>query len=199
MSEIYDWPTALIPSENEFYLEAVTRFFESPFTGDSQTMSVPGAKWMCRLKFSKISAEQLRLLEVTLLQLRGASQRIRIHDHAVQRQGEGGSATVDGGGQKGRVLMIKEATPSITILKTGDYFEVNGELKRMTADAQTDTTGKTSLLFEPALRQSPPNHAALVLDRPSAIFRLEKDGGGKTQRQSLIGNVTLNFIEVIRQ
>ncbi|WP_299726863.1 hypothetical protein [uncultured Endozoicomonas sp.] len=199
MADIYNWPSELIPQENEFYLEAVTRFFESPFTGDSQTMEVPGAKWKAKLKFSKLGAERLRLLEITLLQLRGAANRIKITDHAIARAGVGGNATVDGAGQLGRVLMVKDATPSVEYLKTGDYFEVNGELKRMIADAFTDSYGKTSLRFEPALRKAPPNNSQVITDNPSAIFRLEKDSGSKTQRQSLIGNVTLNFVEVIRQ
>lgn len=197
MSDIYEWPQDLKPNENEFYLTFVTRQFESPFTGASQTMEFQGAKWNVKLKFQNLSRDKLRRLEVTLLQLRGAANRIRIPDHAIKRAGVGGAATVDGAGQVGRVLMIKGAPAGVEYLKTGDYFEVNGELKRVVADATTDGYGKTSLRFEPALRKAPPNNSAINADSPAAIVRLEKDDGAKVKRIPIYGSVSLNFVEDI--
>ena len=197
MADIYDWPAELVPQENEFYLAAVTKQFESPFTGATQTLEYPGAKWQISLKFKNLTREQMRRLEVTVLQLRGTANRIRIPDHAIKRLGAGGAAVVDGAGQAGRVLMIKNAPADVDYLLTGDYFEIGGELKRMIGDARTDSTGKTVLRFEPALRKSPANNAAINADTPCATVRQEKDDGSKVKRVVQFGSVSLSFVEDI--
>ena len=199
MADVYEWPGELKPQENEFFLVSVTRQFESPFTGASETLEFPGAKWNVSLKFKNLTREKMRLLEVTLLQLRGAANRIRIPDHAVKRAGVGGSATVNGGGQLGRVLMVKGAPANSAYLKTGDYFEVNGELKRMIADAPADASGNAVLRFEPALRKAPPANAPVNTDNPAVTVRLEKDDGGKVKRVPMFGSVSLDFVEDINR
>ena len=199
MVDILKWPSDLTPQENEFYLETVTRKFESPFSGASQTIEFPGAKWVIKLKFKNLTREKMRRLEVTLLQLRGAANRIKIPDHATHRAGVGGSAIVDGSGQLGRVLMIKNAPPGKYFLKTGDYFEINGELKRVVADSLTDAEGKTALRFEPALRKAPPANAAIETNSPGATVRMKKDDGGKIKRVPFYSSVSLDFIEDINR
>ena len=84
----------------------------------------------------------------------------------------GASPLVMGAGQLGRSLACDGVTASTAILLEGDYFSVNGELKKLTANATSDGSGNVTFAFEPALRKSPANNAAVNIATPSAVFRL---------------------------
>jgi hypothetical protein len=102
--------------------------------------------------------------------------------------------------QTGASLRSGGWTPDITgILKAGDYLGVNGELKLLTADAASDIFGNALLTFEPPLRASPPDSAALTLSQPAAVFRLLDDDQDTVPIQPpLRGSVTLTFEEVFQ-
>jgi hypothetical protein len=79
---------------------------------------------------------------------------------------------VNAAGQLGLTLGCKGAPISSQILKEGDYFSVNGELKISTADIASDAGGFVWFAFEPALRSSPAANAAVTVSSPTAAFRL---------------------------
>jgi len=82
-----------------------------------------------------------------------------------------GTATVSGAGQLGRTLAVS-ANPSTIILRAGEYFSVNGELKVATNTVTSTSGGAATLQFEPPLRASPANGAAINFATPTATFRL---------------------------
>jgi hypothetical protein len=79
---------------------------------------------------------------------------------------------VDGAGQLGTSLNIKNGALSTTVIRAGEYFEVNGELKLALIDCVTNGSGLGAVTFEPALRQSPANSSNINLATPKAKFRL---------------------------
>ncbi len=102
--------------------------------------------------------------------------------------------------QTGASLRSGGWTPNTAgILKAGDYLGVNGELKLLTTDAASDAFGNALLTFEPPLRASPPDGAALTLSQPTAVFRLQDDDQDTIPIQPpLRGSVTLTFEEVFQ-
>lgn len=84
----------------------------------------------------------------------------------------GAIPVVDGAAQIGKSLNVRGAANSTQLFKRGEWFEVNGELKKVTADVTTDGTGDAVIPFEPALRGSPADGLALELAAPKASFRL---------------------------
>lgn len=193
--DVLDWPSELVPNETEYHLQFVTRQFESPFNGAAQTLEFPGAKWTCVMRFNHMTRDKMRHLEVFLLRLRGAAGRVRIPDHAIKRQGAGSNSKVDGAGQTGRRLLIKDAPASVDYLLAGDYFEIGGELKRAISDTRTDGLGRGVVLFEPALRRSPATNQTVNVVYPCAVMRLEKDDGSSVKRVPMFGSVSLSFVE----
>ena len=195
------WPTNLKPNSQQFFPVFTTRKFNSPFTGSSQTMEYPSCSWNCQLAFKNLDRTELRQLETFLIQLRGAAGRFRIGDHAnAEPLGlAGGKPVVDGASQNGGTLKIKGCTQNKNFLLAGDYITVNNELKRLIADANADSTGKTTLRFEPNLRRSPANGAAVIVRNTYAIMRLTNDKQGKAKRIPMHGSMTLNLVEDIYQ
>jgi hypothetical protein len=84
----------------------------------------------------------------------------------------GSAPQVNGANQLGTTISLKNITPSAVVFRSGEYFEVNGELKIVTATATANGSGIASVNFEPALRASPADSASVVISSPKASFRL---------------------------
>lgn len=102
---------------------------------------------------------------------------------------------VNGASQTG-VLLIVDGLPASTsgLARAGDMFEVGGELKRLTADVDTDGSGNAALMFEPALRSAPADNVPVIFTKPAGRFVLADDAGWQT-RPGLISDLELSFVE----
>jgi hypothetical protein len=107
-------------------------------------------------------------------------------------------ALVNGASQTGGTLII-DGLPTSTngLAKAGDWFEVNGELKRMTADLNSDASGNGFLMFEPTLRTSPANNAPVIFRSPMGRFIVADESTSMGTRPGIISDVTLSFVEDI--
>ena len=104
---------------------------------------------------------------------------------------------VDGAGQLGFALNIKNAQANTRVLKTGEYFEVNGELKIVVSDCISNGSGLAVLQFEPPLRASPASNANLNTQTPKAKFRLASPRADWSIQLKKYHSISINCIEVI--
>ena len=174
------WPTALSRdvSEWQLVLRNMTLTQASPMNQSTQTIELPGARWACSFSYGMLEEADSALLEATLVQLAGRAGRVYLWNFArpTPRGSAAGTPLVKGAGQTGNSLIIDGCATTITgWLKAGDYFGVNGELKMMTANANTNGSGETTLTFGPMLRSSPADNAAITVTRPTATFALQDD------------------------
>ena len=199
MADIPVWPDSLEPAESEFWPQWHTKTFQSPFTRTAQVLEYPGCVWKAQLTFRNLDRSQQKAMEIFLLQLRGAANRVRIGDHAFDEPaGPGaGNPVVDMNNQTGSVLRIVGCEPEQLFLITGDYFTVNDELKRLIADARSDLDGRADLYFEPPLRHAPDSGTAVVVHNTYCLMRLDDDEQLRSRRQPMFGNLTLNFTEAL--
>jgi len=84
----------------------------------------------------------------------------------------GGEALVNGPGQLGKVLNIRDADPNEILFRVGEYFSINGELKVVTAQCTTDSIGQAQVQFDPPLRAAPADGDELNMAQPFASFRV---------------------------
>jgi len=84
---------------------------------------------------------------------------------------------VNGSGQLGLSLDIKGASAGVTVLRIGEFFEVNGEVKIVTDDCTANGSGLATVQFEPALRSSPSNSSNLETQNPQIKWRLRSPEG----------------------
>lgn len=187
------------PSGLTFSLATNTQAFTSPLSRAAQTLELPGARWEVAATWGNLSAAEIRALRAWLLRLRGQAGRFHLWDmsHESPAGVASGSPVVSGAGQTGASLATSGWTPSTPgILRAGDLIGVGNELKMVTVDADSDAGGLATLAIEPPLRASPAAGAALVLTRPTAVFRLKDDGQDKFAiRPGLRADFTLEAVE----
>jgi len=167
------------PSSWSWKLIGNAQNFTSPLTGSTQTMELPGARWWLKFGYTKLRQDDSRVFDAFLASMRGMAGRVLLNPiHTESRRGIAtGIPVVDGAGQTGRTLSTSGWTPSTAgIMRTGDYFSVatasGPELKILTADAASNASEKASLMFEPPLRSTPVNGAAINVSAPVCPMRL---------------------------
>ena len=84
-----------------------------------------------------------------------------------------GTPLVNGASQTGHALVTDGWAFSETVLREGDYMEVNARFYKVSEDAASDGAGNATLEIDPPLRESPANNAALTVTSPKVTMELD--------------------------
>lgn len=105
---------------------------------------------------------------------------------------------VNGSSQVGGALNI-DGLPTSTngLALAGDWVEINGELKRLTADLNSNGSGQGYLMFEPTLRSSPADNIPVIFRNPMGRFMLADERVSWGTRPGIISDVEMSLIEDI--
>lgn len=172
----------------KFGLETNSQTFTSPLSKDSQRVLLGGSRWIATYTLPKMNRSQAAEWQAFFLKLDGMADTFYGFDPDAKtpRGVATGTPLVNGGSQTGSSLITDGWTASKTVLKAGDYFSVNGELKMVTADATSNGSGQATLSFKPALRASPSDNAAItvssctctmiLVDDQQALWECDKNG-----------------------
>jgi len=192
----------VIPSSSSFGIKYNTQINTSTLSGSTQTIEIPGARWVCSLSFSDLEPYEGRLMSAFLAQLRGSSGRFFLTDftHPAPRGSISapGAVTVNGANQVGNTVTTSGWTASQSgLLLKGDYFQFsNGELKMVTKDVTSDVSGNATITFEPPIRISPSNAAAITLTDYSVTMMLSSNESRWTSNnEALLSNISIECIE----
>ena len=192
----YAMPTTISPKSARFGLVTNTRSFVSPLSGAVQTTAMSGARWTATYSYPPMTHAEAGEFLAFLISLQGSENRFNAWDPLHKLKGNRGTPTgtplVDGASQTGVTLATDGWSASTNVLKKGDYFVVNNELKMVTADETSDGSGDVTLNFEPALRASPSNNAALTISSCTAVMMLVDDNQTMWDQTS-IENYGLTF------
>jgi hypothetical protein len=91
---------------------------------------------------------------------------------------------VQGAAQTGSSIVTDGWTAGQTgVVKVGDYIQVGTELKIVTADANSDGSGNTTISIAPPIRVSPNDNAAIVVTNPTVIMCLSDGNQARWQVQ----------------
>jgi len=163
---------------SRFGLETNTQTFTSPLTKATQRMVLGGARWTWTFSLPAMKRDMAARWKAFIDQLEGQGNTFNAYDpDCIAPRGVAtGSPLAKGGSQTGSSLTIDGCTANVTgWLMAGDYFAVNGELKRLTQDANTNGSGEATLYFKPALRNSPADNAPLTVQKPTCTMILADD------------------------
>ena len=192
----YAMPTTISPKQARFGLVTNTRSFVSPLSGAVQTTAMSGARWTATYTYPPMTHAEAGEFLAFLISLQGSENRFYAWDplHKIKgnRGGMGGTPLVDGASQTGTTLVTDGWPNSTLVLKKGDYFTVNNELKMVTADETSDGSGDLTINFEPALRSSPSNNATITVSGATCIMMLSDDNQTMWDQTS-IENYGLTF------
>lgn len=194
------WPSLLRPAPPsvEWALVANTQVFVSPLSNAAQTVEMPGARWRVSFTLENIEETDAAVLQAFMAKLRGRAGRFTLHNFSRPRpRGVGsGSPLVNGAGQTGVSLVTDGWTVSTSgLLVAGDYIGVNGELKIVVASVDSDAGGNATITFEPPLRSAPNDNAAIILEKPTAVFSLEDDAMRWLARPAHLSDVPIVAVE----
>jgi hypothetical protein len=195
----YNIPATIKVKASNFGLVFNTRKFTSPFNQATQTIELTGARWKATYTTPPLSYAQAAAIKAFLVKLRGGANTFNAYDPdgKTARGTPTGTPLVNGGSQTGNSLIIDGCTPNITgWLKEGDYFAVNGELKMIIADVNSNGSGEATLTFEPSLRASPANNAPITVSSATCEMMLMSDDEAQWDSdENKVTRITFSGIE----
>ena len=157
-----------------------TQVFTSPITESIQTLGLTGDRWMGQWTFPPLKDDvQIADWEAFFMQMEGRAGRFnaRVPFRTAPRGPATGTPLVLGADQTGASLITDGWTANVGgILLKGDYFKLaNGELKLITADANSDGVGAATLSIKPNIRTSPADDSAITTADPTVEMMQASD------------------------
>lgn len=189
-----------------FGLESNSQAFFSIFTKAARTTEYPGARWRGQFTLPPMRAAQAAQWQAFLVKLRGQAGRFYAGDpdYAVAgpRGTAGGTGLVNGANQTGTALVTDGWTASqAALFRTGDYIAFDTasgrELKMITQDVASNGSGQATLVFEPPIRNSPADNAAIIKSNPTCIMMLEDPSISWSTDFLRMYGITFNAIEAL--
>jgi hypothetical protein len=185
-------------------LRGNTGSFESPLTGTKQTIDRGGLHWVITYTWTALRGDDRGEMLGLVAALRAQANRVRVKVYDNPKRGAyGGTPLVAAAAQTGSSINLDGCSVGVTNwIRKGDYFsiDVNGEheLKMATADASSNGAGLITIAFEPRLRFSPLNNAAVyvqdgTLPRPQGVFMLSKPENLWSSQPSLNGRTAMSL------
>lgn len=193
-----------IPKQTDFRsstfgLEENTETFESPISNTIQVLARTGARWYLTINYAPLKRADAQVVIAFLTKLRGRVNSLNGFDpNATSPLGDvsGSTLLVNGASQTGNSLICDGAEASTLVLKAGDYFEVNNELKMVTDDATSDASGDVTINFSPSLRSSPSDNASITTTNPNCEMKLVDDNVTWSQGVGDVYNISFSAVEV---
>lgn len=143
-----------------------------------QRKLLQGSRWRLDVTLPAMDRRQMADWQAFFLQLEGSVNTFYGFDpDAKNPRGNvtGSTPLVKNGSQTGSSLTTDGWAASTLVLKAGDYFSVNSELKMVTADVTSDGSGNATVNFKPALRNSPSDNAPLTVRDATCTMILVDD------------------------
>jgi len=200
---IIDWPdtAARRPAAVEWAQVVPEALSSSVFNQSTQSTVLGPAYWLATVTIGPRRREEVRGWEAFIATFADTRDRVRFWDwHYESPAGLGtGVPLVKGAGQSGRSLLTDGWTVSTAgLLLAGDLIGVNGELRRVIADGNSNGAGEITLSLDQALRSSPADNAPLTLTKPKALFicTTDKRSRGFMRDGAHRKGPTLEFMEV---
>lgn len=178
---VLTWPVDIETEAIEVEILQFAEIFQSPRVASIQVSELEGEFWSVQWTIPNLQDDRGRA-SAFISRLRGVSGRAIIPMYDAPQAGVlTGVPQVTGADQIGTSMNTFGWTASTTgIMKAGDFFTVNGELKICTVDANSDGGGAATINFEPFLRSSPLDLAQLEVDDPTIQVILMSAPGWKT-------------------
>lgn len=197
---VQTFPTGLKADSEEWVIQYNTQSFESDLNGAIQTAELPGARWSVSMTFGSREGKAARRLQGFLAGLKGRAGRFYVTPADWQPLGSpSGTGLVATNTAAGASSIPTDGwTASVTeLFCAGDYFEVNGELKKLTADVNSDGTGLATLNFAPPLRKSVTDGMQIRYTEPRAVMMLSADKTSWQVRTPVVYGLTLDGTEAL--
>ncbi len=195
-------PTSPAPRDSTLGLERVVGMASSTFTRAQQVQRHQGAQWRLDFNYPPMTRAQAAEWQAFFLKLQGIYGTFYAGDPDAKtaRGSLTGSPLVAGASQTGNQINV-DALPETTagLLLPGDYigFANYDHMHMVTASLDSDSSGAGVITFEPSLRSSPANNAALVYANVVGAFRMAENFTPWSANENGVYGFTLSAMEAI--
>ena len=167
----------IIPDAATLGIAPNVQSFTSTLNAFQQFRELPGSRWFGAFTWSSRQGIDAKILKGQFTSLNGPLGTFRISPPDNESLGTFlGSGVVNGASQTGTVLVTSGWTANqATLGHSGDYIEINNELKMLTEDASSDGSGNATFNFAPAIRKSPADSSSVITSNPMLTARLVGD------------------------
>jgi hypothetical protein len=207
-SELFEFPAEVCFASITFGYEAVVARSASPFSLSEQSYNWGGYRWVAEVNIPPMSMqnypEAVGKLRAFGVKMNGGYNTFLLGDTSSKApRGVGtGTPLVDGAGQTGEYLDVKGFTPGVTgIMLEGDWVQIgvgsSAKLHMVIEDADTDTSGDTTLRLKPPLRNSPANNTPITVNNAKGLFRLAEDSFSWNVTPGKINRFSFSAVEVV--
>lgn len=172
-------------------------FSSTSFANVTQAVSHPGAIWKGQMNFELTSDTERVDLEIFLEELEGSAGRFKVFNPVYETYPAQGTPIVGQSNQSGKSLYTSGWLPNRRVLRKGQCFTINHELKRASEDVYSDAHGVTTLKFNPRLRVIPKVSTPIEVSEPYMLATLNSDYNPVDFDAQLNGTITLEFTEAI--
>lgn len=166
------------PDAESWTLSFNTQTFTSDLNGAIQTAELPGARWSVSMTFTNRTGRAAWALQATISKLAGRAGRFYVTPVDWEaRLGNASGTGLVAANTSGGTSIPTDGWPADVenLFYAGSYFEVNGELKLVTADVDTDGLGQATIEFVPPLRKAVTDGMQIRYIEPRATMMLEDD------------------------
>lgn len=147
----------------------------SVFTYQAQRVQHDGDRWAADVTLPVMTQADAADWHAFITSLRGRYGTFLLGQsaHGTPRGTPGGTPVVNGASQTGYTLVTDGWTVSTTVLKKGDFIQIENRLYMITADATTNGSGQVTLDIWPSLRDGgPADNATITYTNAKGTFRL---------------------------
>lgn len=200
MNNLVYYPASISPTEQEWILNTRIQKMESPFSGYTQIIEVPGSWWSCKLKYDLLSRDDFLLLKGFIFAMSNGSNYTYINDFTHKDRDipnkDSMEFTYD---QSTNILEYSNASAGeILIHKVGEMFTLLASnyigLKVSNADVYSNSGIASTNEFYPSGCNASSGY--LILSSPYAKMKLA-DGykPAFNIRQAFLNNLTIELVE----
>ena len=143
----------------------------SDWTGRRQTIASGRGWWECQLSLPPIvGTANVNAWRSFIAKSRGRANDFQIPVDATAQSSATATPLVNGGAQTGRTLTTDGWPLSSTVLVAGQFVTINNQLLQLTENVTSNGSGVATLTFEPPIRTSPADNAAIEYKNPYCLM-----------------------------
>lgn len=170
------FPSSPAPQSMSWRLVQPAQQNVSGWTGARQVLASGRGWWECSLSLPPIVGETAVNSWRSFMALaRGAANDFRVPVNEIAQSASTATPLVNGAGQTGRSLNTDGWPVSTTVLYAGQFVTIGNQLLQLTANVVSNGSGQATISFEPAIRVSPSDNAAIEFKNPYALMYFVED------------------------
>ena len=165
------YPSTPKPSGMSWRLVMPAQTNVSDWTGRRQTIASGRGWWECQLSLPPIvGTANVNAWRSFIAKSRGRANDFQIPVDATAQSSATATPLVNGAGQTGRTLTTDGWPLSSTVLVAGQFVTINNQLLQLTENVTSNGSGVATLTFEPPIRTSPADNAAIEYKNPYCLM-----------------------------